>query len=73
MSKDKQGRPIHKHTMFFFAGDVERIRDFYPTVPPSKVIRHMLRNTIERLEQGREDGTQLLSLEDDGSSDTDAG
>jgi hypothetical protein len=45
--------------MLFFEGDVERVRDFFPTKPPSTVIRHLVRNMIERLEQGREDGANL--------------
>lgn len=48
MSKDREGRPLQKHTLHLFEGDFASIGDLFPAAEPSRVIRHMVRDLIER-------------------------
>ena len=50
MSKDERGRELQKHTLFLFAGDFERLGELMPDVSSSKIVRHIIRKTIENLE-----------------------
>lgn len=40
---------LHKHTMNFFAGDIEKIADLYPDVGASVIIRRLVRDFVERV------------------------
>lgn len=48
MSKDEKGRELSKHTLFLFAGDFARLADLFPQAKPSKVVRHLVRDLIDR-------------------------
>ena len=50
MSKDEKGRPLQKHTLHLFEGDFERLASLVPDASPSKVVRAIIRKTIENLE-----------------------
>lgn len=55
MSKDDQGRDLQKHTLHLFSGDYETIQALFPRAKPAKVIRHLVRNLIERTKGGTPD------------------
>lgn len=48
MSKDKDGRPLQKHTLNLFEGDWQTLGDLFPRTDTSKLIRHMVRDLIDR-------------------------
>lgn len=55
MSKDAEGRPISKHTLFLFEGDYARLNELFPQAKAAKVIRHLVRNLIKGVEGGKPD------------------
>ena len=55
MSKDKEGRPLQKHTLNLFEGDWQALSDLFPKVDTSKLIRHMVRDLIDRNKGERPD------------------
>ena len=48
MAKDKEGRALQKHTLNLFEGDWDRLGDLFPKVDTSKLIRHLVRDLIDR-------------------------
>lgn len=50
MAKDSKGRPLQKHTLNLFEGDMDRLAELVPSVEPSVLIRSLVRDTITRLE-----------------------
>lgn len=48
-------RELKKHTLFLFDGDYDRLRDLFPEADPAKVIRHLVRDLIERTEGKKPD------------------
>jgi hypothetical protein len=46
MVKNLDGEELQKHTLNLFRGDFDRLRDFYPELDPSIVIRKLLRKHI---------------------------
>lgn len=48
MSKDKEGRPLQKHTLNLFEGDWERLGDLFPQTDTSRLVRHLVRDLIDR-------------------------
>lgn len=45
--------PLKKHTMFLFDGDLARLAELVPGVPPSTTVRHLVRAYITKLEGAR--------------------
>ena len=41
---------LQKHTFNLRAGDVDRLRDFFPDIPPSNLIRTILSRYVDELE-----------------------
>ncbi len=50
MAKDDQGRTLQKHTLHLFEGDFRRVAELFPAAEPSKVIRHLVRDLVKRVE-----------------------
>ncbi len=48
MPKDEKGRDLQKHTLLLFEGDYARLNDLFPKPKAAKVIRHLVRDLIER-------------------------
>ncbi len=46
--RDKQ-----KHTLFLFRGDFEKLQDAYPKTGASKIIRLLVRQAIEKIENSK--------------------
>ena len=43
---------LQKHTLNFFAGDVDKLRRYYPDIEVSILIRQIVHDFITRTEQG---------------------
>lgn len=41
---------LQKHTLNLRAGDVERLRDFFPDIPASNLIRTIISRYVDELE-----------------------
>ena len=39
---------LQKHTLHLFPGDYARLAELFPAVKPAKVIRHLVRDLIQR-------------------------
>lgn len=47
-SFDEKGNPLQKHTLHLFEGDFERLGVLFPGEKPSKIIRHLIHDLIQR-------------------------
>ena len=52
--RNADGLDLTKHHINLFAGDLDRLRELVPSVEPSIVVRKLVRDTINKLEAGRE-------------------
>lgn len=41
---------LQKHTLNLRAGDMEKLRDFFPDIPPSNMIRTIVSRYVDELE-----------------------
>lgn len=48
----KIAEDLQKHTFLLRSGDVEKLRDAYPDVPVSLVIRRLISSVVDRFEKG---------------------
>lgn len=48
MPIDEEGRELQKHTLHLFEGDFDRIADLFPNAKPSRVIRLLVHDLIQR-------------------------
>lgn len=39
---------LQKHTLYFFKGDIDRLREIVPDVPPTVLARTIVRDWIEK-------------------------
>lgn len=60
----KSSEPIHKHTLNLFEGDYEKIQNLYPNIGAGKIIRHIVRDFIKKLDDGSELKTQIGEIND---------
>lgn len=45
----KSHEDLTKHTLFLRSGDFEKLREFYPNVPTSHVVRKILSKVVDKL------------------------
>jgi hypothetical protein len=50
MPRTAEEEPLHKHTLFLYKGDFDRMRNFYPDMPPAKAIRMLVRSHLNQRE-----------------------
>ena len=41
---------LQKHTLNLRAGDMERIRDFFPEIPASNIVRQVISRYVDNIE-----------------------
>ena len=46
----KEDEPLQKHTLFLYEGDFARLKDIFPDVDSSVVIRRAVRALIKKVE-----------------------
>lgn len=64
MARTIETEPLKKHTLFLYEGDMERLASFFPELPPSVVLRRVVRNHILRLEAGVSNIPQMENMID---------
>lgn len=56
---------LHKHTLKLFAGDYERLREYYPEFGAAYAIRQLVRLHLEKLDKaGGQNDLANLQLEE---------
>lgn len=53
---------LQKHTLNLRAGDMEKLRDFFPDIPPSNMIRTIISRYVDDLEGQRQPPKVEVSL-----------
>lgn len=51
MPKTHEEEPLHKHTLFLYKGDFDRMRNFYPDMAPARAIRLLVRAHLVQRER----------------------
>jgi len=47
-----QTKLLQKHTLLLFQGEFDKLRELHPQLPPSEVIRTLVRNHITKVVEG---------------------
>ena len=55
--------PIHKHTLNLYKGDYEKLQSMFPDLGAGVVIRRVVRNYIESLEEKTRVALPVVQLE----------
>lgn len=50
----KSTEDLQKHTLNLYAGDLERLRALFPDQEPTVLVREIIRNTINTIENSAE-------------------
>ncbi len=62
----KEAFPVSKHTLYFYSGDFERLKDLHPRINSSaKVVRLLVRGHINRAEAAARNGEKIQELATD--------
>lgn len=59
----KADAELQKHTLNFYAGDVDKLRRYYPDVEVSTLIRDIIHQFIENTEKGLPAPPQVEGIE----------
>jgi hypothetical protein len=57
-----KAEPLQKHTLNLFEGDMEELRDLYPDVDPTVLIRNLVRQCIKQAKSQDPAGVDKLKL-----------
>lgn len=49
MARNSNEPPLHKHTLFLFEGDYQRLQELYPEVGAAIIIRNIVRAHINKV------------------------
>jgi len=45
---------LQKHTLLLYSGDYQRVQDLYPDIGAAVIIRKLLRNYLDKVNEGGE-------------------
>lgn len=53
MPRTVEHEPLQKHTLFLYEGDFEKLKNYYPQITASVIVRQIVRKFIEKIEVGQ--------------------
>lgn len=59
----RDDRPLEKHTINLFKGDLQKVQEYFPRPGASKIIRDLVHNFIKRTEAAAQKDRPALALE----------